>query len=73
MITKEFLEYAGQQIEYEIWGYLEYLDFQTKQYPELLPAEVSRAEGRQAEEEGNWMIWSTFQKTDMLPYQNKHY
>lgn len=69
------LEHAGQQIKYEIWGSLEssfFFYFKTKQYSELLSVEVLRAEGRQAEE-GNWMIWSTFLKTDMLPYQNKHH
>lgn len=32
---------------------IHFLDFKTKQYPELLSVEVLRAEGRQAEEEGN--------------------
>lgn len=50
-----------KKIAGEIYSTIHSLYLKTEQYPELLSVKVLRAEtGRQAEEEGNWMIWSTF-------------
>lgn len=59
--AKKSLEYAGRLIKHEIWR--NSFKRRIKITFILSSCLLWSQEPKQAEEEGNWMIWSTFQKT----------